>query len=80
MKAYRILAGMGITVTLAVGMTGAAGAHWDDDWHGPGMGPGMMGPGTGMYPNDDGWHQPGMGMDPDDGWHNPGMGMYPHHP
>jgi hypothetical protein len=55
MKAYRLLAGAAIAITLAVAGTGAVGAHWDNDWHGPGvmgpemmgdhMGPGMMGPG-----------------------------------
>ena len=77
MNGSRIVIGAAAALILALGAAGAAGAHWDGDHHGPGMGPGMMGPGVGMHPNDD-WHQPVMGIYPDDDWHQPGMGMHPH--
>lgn len=84
MKAHRILGGAAIAVTIAIGAMGVVEADWDDDWHGPPvdrgvMGPGMMGPGMGVYP-DDGRHQPGMGIYSDSDWHQPGMGMNRHHP
>ena len=67
MQGRRIVVGVAIAAVLALGATGAAGAHWDPDWDDHGMmGPGMMDPAT---------------MDPDmmgPGMMGPGMGPYPH--
>ena len=78
MKAHEMLAGAAIAITLAISTTGAVGAHWDDYGHGPGMGPGMRNPGTGLGPNDD-WHQPARGIYPDDWWDYPGVVLMPRH-
>jgi hypothetical protein len=72
MKAHTILTGTAIALALVASATGTVGAHWDDIWHGPGMGPGMMSPGIGVFPNDD-WHQPEIGIYPDDWWEVPGI-------
>jgi hypothetical protein len=77
MKARKILTGTAIALALVAGATGTAGAHWDDAWHDPGLGPGTPGPEIGMYPNDD-WHQPAIGIYPDDWWENPGIRVHPH--
>jgi hypothetical protein len=75
--------GVALATVLALGASGAAGAHWDraGDEYGP-MGPGMMGPGMlgGHGPMGPGMMTPGVlppqGGGP--GMMGPGTGPYPH--